>query len=386
MKNIKKIICIALLAIFAVACTNEEDFNANSSGTTFNKKNAIQGDNNRPYPEYEKKDYSDSETKAMLENFDEVVNDTSATIQDMSIEKALYIMETYINYGVIDKANSVGKESNNENRTFIFTVPVSGGKIVGSQLKNKFQDFAVNLLTTMRGKVLPLSDMYVKEVSATSVTFGLDIMPVPPHPDLENFPHFFPEFYGVGENISIPANIDSPWGQWYVNQQTNLEPWTNGDSVIEYNVYRYSQKPINLRYNFRTQTYFTYYTSLKYDYYSPVQGAVYMRKYNWTNNYPPTSPTTVYYDNVGIATELIPPVLNRFPILYNITNQYLDLRDRVLCDYTPKLYQGVYVAGANSWEAFFLFISNATFGFKHVEQPQMYYVTALTIADIHPEL
>ena len=190
MKNIKKIICIALLAIFAVACTNEEDFNANSSGTTFNKKNAIQGDNNRPYPEYEKKDYSDSETKAMLENFDEVVNDTSATIQDMSIEKALYIMETYINYGVIDKANSVGKESNNENRTFTFTVPIKNGNVIGSKLKSTFQDFAVNLLTTMRGKILPLSDMYVKEVSSTSVTIGLDIRPVPPHPDFDNFPPY----------------------------------------------------------------------------------------------------------------------------------------------------------------------------------------------------
>src|SRR5690554_3444215 len=59
------IVVVALLSIgFFSACTNEDDFNSNSSSTTFNKKNAIQGDENRPYPEYEMKDFSDSETKS----------------------------------------------------------------------------------------------------------------------------------------------------------------------------------------------------------------------------------------------------------------------------------------------------------------------------------
>lgn len=392
MKKINNIIAIAIIAIFAVACTNEEDFNSNSSGTTINKKNTIQGNENRPYPEYEMKDYSDGETHEFLAEFNEKVNDQSSTISDMPIEKALYIMETYVNYGVIDKANSVATEPNKENRTFTFTVPIDNGNVIGSELKNIFQEFAVNLLTTMRGKILPLSDMYVKEISATSVTFGLDIRLVPPHPDFENFRYFFPEFYGAGDNISIPANIDSPWGQWFVNQQTYWEPWPNpetGNKVIEYNVYRYSQKPINLRHNFQTNTYYTYYTSLKYDYYTDRAGGAYIKTYDYLNSSPVTPPTTVYYDNVGIATILIPSVLNRFPTLYSVTNSYMNLENRVVCDFIPKLYNGLYSDpndGSNQWAAFFLYVSDATFGFKHVEQPQMHYMTALSIADIHPEL
>ena len=387
MKKIKNIFAIAIIAIFALACTNEDDFN--SSSTSFNKKNAIQGKVNRPYPEYEMKDYSDSKTNEMLTSFDQIVNDESAILSDMSIDEALYIMEAYINYGVIDKANSVATESNKENKTFTFTVPIDNGNVLGSELKNIFQDFTVNLLTTMRGKALPLSDMYVKEISTTSVTFGLDIRLVPPHPDYENFRYLFPEFYQEGDQISIPADVDSPWGEWFVNQQTPWEPWPNpetGTEVTEYNVYRYSQKPINLRFNSQTNTYFTYYTSLKFDYYTKRAGNAYIKTYNWLNNSPVGDPTTVYYNNVDIATILIPSVLNKFPTLYNVTNAYIDLGERVVCDYIPKLYNGIYNVYDNSWDAFFLYISEATFGFKHVEQPQMYYVTALTIADIHPEL
>src|SRR5690554_472786 len=102
-------ITIASLSIF-VACTNEDDFD--SSSAVSNKKNAIQGDEKRPYPEYEMINYSDKETKTMLEDFDKIVNDPSLIIPDMPIEKALYIMETYINYGVIDQANSVATEPN----------------------------------------------------------------------------------------------------------------------------------------------------------------------------------------------------------------------------------------------------------------------------------
>ncbi len=388
MKNIKKILTVTLLVIFAVACTNEDDFNSNSSGATFNKKNAIQGDNKRPYPEYEMKDYSDAETKAMLEDFDKVVNDPSSTISDMPIEKALYIMEAYVNYGVIDKANSVATEPNTEDRTFTFTVPVNNGNVVGGELKGKFQDFAVNLLRTMRGKALSLSDMYVKEINSTSVTFGLDILPVPPHPDFFRYPYFFPEFHGANDAISVPAGIESPWGQWYVNGQTQWnEPWTEGGSVIERNVYQYSQKPIRERFNFERSSYITYYTHLRYVEYdnNEYEGRAYQNNYDCLNDNIVTPPTTVYYDAQGIANVLIPPVLALFPDLYQMSNTRGQLGDRTLCDYIPSLCQGVYQHpddGSNSWKAFFLYVSKATYGFKHREQPFMRYAAALSIADV----
>lgn len=384
MINIKKIFAIALLLTFAVACTNEDDFN--SSSTSFNKKNSIQGDKNRPYPEYEMEDFSDSETKSMLEEFDKIVNDPSSTISDMPIEKALYIMEAYINYGVIDKANSVAKESNNENRTFTFEVPIERGNVVGGELKELFQDFAVNLLTTMAGKAIPLSDMYVKDISSTSVTFGLDIMPVPPGPGYVEPRYFFPEFYNVGDNIVVPGDIESPWSRWYhLNHETDWEPWPlnvpgqEPNEVIEHNVYHYSIKPIRSRYHFTSNTYFTYYTGIK----GPFEFTRnYYNKYTDMYNVVPTH-TEAYYDNLGIQNILIPKaleLLDQIAVTVTATQG-----GRVICDYIPHIYYEMVYQG-NPYDAIHMYINSVTVGFKHVKQPQMHYVTALNIADIHPEL
>ncbi|MDD4684974.1 MAG: hypothetical protein PHD45_07070 [Bacteroidales bacterium] len=387
MNRIKTIIAIAVLTVFAVGCTNEDDLD--SSGAKFNKKNTTSSSNDRKYPQYEEINYSSGELNTMLKDFDFIVNDESSTLSDMSIEKALYLMEAYVNYGVIDKANSVAKEPNKENRTFTFIVPIEDEKVNGIELKDIFKEFAVNLLTTMKGKAIPLSDMYVKEISATSVTFGLDIIPfkVPRDPNLR---WHFPNFHSPGDAINVPASIDSPWGQWFVNQQTYWEQWPAGDVVTEYNVYRYSQKPISFNFSLNTGMYFTYYTGVVRGRYLVEQTTCHTNLYDYLNTSPVTPPTVVYYDNVGIATKLIPDVLNSFSILYDITNAYMNLEGKVLCDYTPKLCHFPTWSpeddGSNSWSGFFLYVSDAKFAFKHSELPMMNYVTALSAADIYPEL
>ena len=378
MKNINKIIAIAVLTVFAVGCTNEDDLD--SSGAKFNKKNTTQGGNERPYPEYEIVNYSSNETHSMLEKFNKQVNDESSTLVDMPIEEALYIMETYLNYGVFDKANSVGKYANKELRTFTFTVATQEGKVIGSELKDKYLDFTVNILNTMRGVILPLSDMYVKDISSTSVTFGLDINPtkVPPHPNLRSF---FPEFYQPGDAITVPQNVSSPWTDWYLAQQTEWEPW-NGGEVVEYNVYRYSQKPISLTYNFNNNSYFTYYTGIYYnDAYIPFtrqQTQIIDTIFDFQ-----TSP--VNFDATGIRDILIPRTLDKLPDALQLARSYIDVGDRVLCDYIPSLYYQEKWYG-NPLPAFHLYISKITIGYRHSEQPQMNYIDALRIADIHPEL
>ena len=386
MKKIKNIFAIAIIAIFALACTNEDDFN--SSSTSFNKKNAIQGKVNRPYPEYEMKDYSDSKTNEMLTSFDQIVNDESAILSDMSIDEALYIMEAYINYGVIDKANSVATESNKENKTFAFTVPIDNGNVLGSELKNIFQDFTVNLLTTMRGKALPLSDMYVKEISATSVTFGLDICPVPPGPGYVEPRYHFPEFYNVGDAITVPAGVESPWTQWYsIDHATPWEPWPlnipgeDPNQVVEYNVYRYSIKPLNLRYNHTSNTYFTYYTGIKNNLrFYPYQLEEYVDIYNVV----PTHPAA-YYDNLGIQNTLIPAALGLLPGAFTYANSNNYLEDRVVCDYIPHIYYEPVYQG-NPYDAIHMYIHSITVGYKHSEQPQMMYLRAFDIVGIYPIL
>lgn len=296
-------------------------------------------------------------------------------------------MEAYINYGVIDKANSVAKESNNENRTFTFEVPIESGNVVGGELKELFQDFAVNLLTTMEGKAIPLSDMYVKDISSTSVTFGLDIMPVPPGPGYIEPRYFFPEFYNVGDNIVVPRDIESPWSRWYhLNHETDWEPWPlnvpgqDPNEVIEHNVYRYSIKPIRLCYS--SGIYFTYYTGIRNNlkFYSYQ-----LRNYTDMYNVVP-SHTEAYYDNLGIQNILIPEILELLPealvFLNTPTNRF---GNRVICDYIPHIFYDMVYQG-NPYDAIHMYIHSITLGYKHIDQPQMHYVTALNIADIHPEL
>ncbi len=326
--------------------------------------------------------YSDKETKTMLEDFDKIVNDPSLIIPDMSIEKALYIMETYINYGVIDQANSVATEPNIENRTFDFTVPIQEGKVLGSDLKGIFQDFAVNLLTTMRGKAIPLSDMYVKDITPTYVTFGLDIMPlkIPPH---QNLRYYFPEFYQSGDEIDVPSNVNSPWTDWFNNEHTYWEPWPNpenGNEVTEYNVYRYSQKPVHLRYN--DGVYFTYYTGIYIPnseiYFTKQQTRVVDTIFDFYQS-------PINYDAIGIKDILIPATLAKLPDVLDFARYFINVGERVICDYLPALYYESVYQG-NPLPAFHLFIKQITIGYKHIEQPQMRYVSALTIADIYPEL
>ncbi len=386
MKNINKIIAIAVLAVFAVGCTDEDDLD--SSGAKFNKKNTTSSSNDRKYPQYEEINYSSIELNTMLKDFDFIVNDKSSSLSDMSIEKALYIMEAYTNYGVIDKANSVGKENNDALRTFTLTVPLTNGQVKGSVLKDLYLQFAVNILETMRGKIMPLSDMYVQSISSESVTFGFEVN-VPPSPDYTPPRYFFPEFYSVGDNVSVPEGIESLWTHWYSDlHATPWEIWPLNElgqapnEVVEHNVYRYSIKPFNLIYNTANNTYFTYYTGIKSDLKAyPHQVSKYVDIYNVV----PTHPVA-YYDNLGIQNILIPAALGLLPnalvVANSPTNQF---GDRVVCDYCPHIYYQLLEQG-NPMDAIYMYINSITIGYRHSEQPQMMYTEALASANIYPEL
>lgn len=226
MKNIKKIICIALLAIFAVACTNEEDFNANSSGTTFNKKNTIQGIEGNPYAYFEDKTFTDAQLKDMLEVFNNAVNDNNVTMPDYDIPTALANMEFHFNYGVVVKLPYNKDATPYDKLTFTFRVPIVNNIISGTVLKNAYINFVNSIITQMSGKNLELSDIYVKDYSSTLVTFGLDMEPLrlPGGADDAYVPAF--KRLKNSNSITIPAEATSRWDNlpsWLLNNDPYYE-------------------------------------------------------------------------------------------------------------------------------------------------------------------
>ena len=217
MKNIKKIIFIALIAIFAVACTNEEDFTSNSSDTTFNKKTIIQGESN-PYAYFEDKTFTDVQLEDMLGVFNNAVNNNNVTMPDYDIPTALANMEFHFNYGVVVKLPYNKDATHYDKLTFTFSVPIVNNIINGTVLKNAYINFVNSIITQMAGKNLELSDIYVKDYSSTLVTFGLDMEPILVPEGADDA--YIPAFIKVKDlnSITIPAEVTSRWD--------NLPSWS----------------------------------------------------------------------------------------------------------------------------------------------------------------
>lgn len=221
--------------------------------------------------------------------------------------------------------------------------------------------------------------MYVKELSPTSVTFGLDINPmkIPVDP---NARWYFPEFYQPNESIRVPNWVVSEWSIWRQNEATPWQsPWiTMIDGVlthneaVEQNVYRYSRKITSSGYN-------TYYTGVQQEGLTLTQGLVY------TEIEVPNQLVSIDY--LELQNTVIPAVIEKHDdIMTNYVQNWLGITGKVLCDYIPKLrYTEIYQG--NPYFAFLLRISDFTFAYKHISAPPvMNYVTAFNIADIYPEL
>lgn len=227
MKNIKKTICIALLAIFAVACTNEEDFNPSSTENSINKKSL--SSDYRKYSQYEPVDkYTAADIKSMVNSFNDILNNAGEIMPDYSIEDAVIMLETHFNYGVVYKLPyKQNAEEYFEPLNFIFTIPLRGTKVNGDSLKPLYFNFVNYILTQMSNKNLELSDIYVADINQTSVTFGLDMTPSIKVPYNNTLMFANKKFKALNESISIPGNISSIW--------SNLN---SGD--IERNVHMFS--------------------------------------------------------------------------------------------------------------------------------------------------
>ena len=174
MKNIKKIICIALLAIFAVACTDE-----NIENSAIEKKSTqieYLKEDSRDHT-YEI-DYNDKEILIVIQRIDSLMNGSNISLNEYTIEEALFAMELYFNYAVVDKqinCDTLGYEA----KIFTFSLERNrSGKIDVQSLKEKYTLFLNNVISSINNKYILYSDLYVHEINDNNIKFGLYIPPM----------------------------------------------------------------------------------------------------------------------------------------------------------------------------------------------------------------
>lgn len=244
MKNIKKIICIALLAIFAVACTNEDDLKKSDENIIFNNKSLVKIDTmmyeditdedafiiNENTSKYELVNYSDNEMISILNSFDALIKNNNNSMPSYDIAKALFAMETYLNYALINKQTSFDTSSySGEN--FSFTIPLNTDKKINpNELRNAFIDFIGSVLENMGNKYLQYSDLYIENITSSQITFTLSIppfayvsVPYQLRGMIVRIPNDFP---------TIPSGVSSDW---------NLMNEGDVDQILRY----WSKKYVN---------------------------------------------------------------------------------------------------------------------------------------------
>ena len=216
MKQFKYILAIAVLAIFTVGCTDENElYNGVKSNDPIKQKTSV--GSSRKHSEYEPTDkYNDKELQKMVNTFNNILNTQGALMPDYSIADAVIMLETHFNYGVVYKLPyNQDAEEYFEQLNFEFTVPIYANKVKGESLKPLYFEFVEDIIRRMPNKNLEFSDIYVKDINETTVTFGLEMNPsfkLPFYPN--NFMFGIRKFKERGEAINIPSSRYSTWSDW----------------------------------------------------------------------------------------------------------------------------------------------------------------------------
>ncbi|MDD2577369.1 MAG: hypothetical protein PHV76_07690 [Bacteroidales bacterium] len=223
MKNIKKIIFIALIAIFAVACTNEEDF-TDSKNSKVNNKNLDKSDflPISPFPEYEQIDITEQQAQDLLVDFNKAMNN-EISMPDMEIKQALLAMEMYFNYAIVDKNQGYDVTASYQEQSFEFTVNVDDNIISGEELKTNFRQFLIGIKDAMSNKFMKFSDLFVSSKTGTTITFKIIIppfLPFAPEADMLAIGmHSCPVVREVGDIPNVASFIHIDLGDYVNNGQ-----------------------------------------------------------------------------------------------------------------------------------------------------------------------
>ncbi len=226
MKNIKKIIFIALLAISAVACTNEDDFVESKDNKMTNKSdiNELNYSPISPFPEYEQIDITGEQAKVLLVNFNKAMNN-QMSMPNMEIKQALLAMEMYFNYAIVDKNKNYDITASYKEKTFEFTVNVNDSIISGGELKTKYRQFLIGIKNEMSNKYMKFSDIFVSSKTGSTITFKIIIPPYLEGMDTHNAAMITipscPIVREVGDIPSVPEDVVIDWGIYFENWTYN---------------------------------------------------------------------------------------------------------------------------------------------------------------------
>jgi hypothetical protein len=238
MKQIKNILAIAILVLFAVACTDENEFTDSK-----NNKNLEKSDFSpiSPYPEYEKIDITDKEAMDLLYDFNKAMN-KEASMPDMEVNKALLAMEMYFNYAIVDKQVNYDKKEQYPKQEFEFTVNFDG-KISGNELQTKYREFLIRVKQAMSNKFLRFSDLFVSSKTESTITFKIII---PPYLlegindaifDMIHIPSC-PVVREVGDIPTVPNDVEIDWSTYfegygpYVPMEHFPYFWNNSQEIL----------------------------------------------------------------------------------------------------------------------------------------------------------
>ncbi|MDR0789299.1 MAG: hypothetical protein LBO06_00730 [Bacteroidales bacterium] len=218
MKYLKYFALLGLVSIGLMSCADDEEPINNGQGNLSKAATAA------AYQKYDGVDYNETQIKNMLDNFNVALNSTSVTLGNQSVKDALFLMETFFNYGIAANIDNDGLGGDEEIHSFELTLPLDANEnIDGSSLKSLYLEFVNNVLSQMNGKALSLADMRVKGMSASSVTFEMDLLP-PTHGSNLNFN---PRRLKNPANIVIPSTTVSNWHLLnYVNDKA-IDPNMN---------------------------------------------------------------------------------------------------------------------------------------------------------------
>ncbi|MDD4830482.1 MAG: hypothetical protein PHE13_08255 [Bacteroidales bacterium] len=250
MKNINKLLAILLLAIFAISCTNEEDYQGNN---VINENNVINYKNlefNNEYTneyihkgiyEYEQNNFSENDMISIMSRFSNVINNGASPGETYDINKAIFAMETFFNVAIVE--NQVDFENEDyEAQKFTTSIELnSEGKIPAELLRDRYITFINNVMSIMGNKFLQYSNIYVDSITSTEITIALEI----------------PKYTVILAQIPWRYQVVRTLNDLYTGPINDTDDWNNYvtgsiDEVVRY----YSKKTVNrfIAFNIQSQS------------------------------------------------------------------------------------------------------------------------------------
>ncbi len=210
------IVVVALfsLSIF-VACTNEDDYQ--NDNYIKNKSSIGNGLSNEYIPkgvhQYEQNNYSEDQIISIMSNFTELINHDEIGEETYDINKAVFAMETFFNIAIVDKQNDFEETSYNSQKFNCVIELNQNGEIESAVLRDKYISFLNTVMSSMGNKFLQYSNIYVEDLTSSSITFALEMPPL-----LDN-DYFFPRKNRVvrdtSELYTDPINDTDDWNNYY---------------------------------------------------------------------------------------------------------------------------------------------------------------------------